>query len=244
MRGRGKIPVNDGPGLTELSRAWFGTLDDHPLSGHVKQWGTLGFYEQIESTGGLPVKNYTTNVFPDREKMQEFSAENIRGTFDPVRKPCWGCQMVHCHQYTIPSGRWKGRLADEPEYEGLASWGAATGQVGRETMPCFLSSEVDRLGLETNGTGWAVSLAMELYDLEIITKQDTDGLELTWGNEDAVYELLHKIARRDGFGDVLADGAKAAAERIGGEALEVGIYTAKGGVPRSHGPSRDVGRDV
>ena len=233
MRGRGRVEVDDNPNLTKIARDWFATFDENPLAGHVKQWGTLGFFEQIESTGGLPVKNYTTDIFPDREKIQDFSAENIRGTFSPERKPCWACQMVHCHEYTIPEGRWKGRQADEPEYEGLASWGPVTGQTDVNNA-VFLASEVDRLGLETNGTGWTVSLAMELYESEVITKQDTDGLELTWGNADAVYQLLHKIARRDGFGDVLADGAKAAAERIGGEALEMGIYTAKGGVPRSH----------
>ena len=232
-RGRGKIPVNEGPRLTEIARGWFGELKDDPQAGRIIKWGTLGSFERIEGTGGLPVKNYTTNIFPDREKLEEFGAPEMRESFDAKRKPCWACQTEHCHLFTIPSGRWKGRQADEPEYEGLASWGPATGQTDVNNA-VFLASEVDRLGLETNGTGWAVSLAIELYESEIITRQDTDGLELTWGNADAVYQLLHKIARRDGFGDVLADGAKAAAERIGGEALDAGIFTAKGGVPRSH----------
>ena len=63
--------------------------------------------------------------------------------------------------------------------------------------------------------GMSIAFAMECYENGLITKDDTDGVELTWGNGDAVIEMIHKIGRREGFGDVLADGAMRAAQKIG-----------------------------
>jgi aldehyde:ferredoxin oxidoreductase len=73
----------------------------------------------------------------------------------------------------------------------------------------------DSYGLDTISTGAAIAFAMECYENRIITKEDTDGIELTWGNHKAIIAMTEKIAHREGFGAVLADGVKVAAERIG-----------------------------
>jgi len=75
---------------------------------------------------------------------------------------------------------------------------------------------------------------MECYERGVITKEDTDGLEMTWGNVEAARALLHKIAKREGFGNVLAEGVKRSAQHIGGEALNIGVYLEKGHAPRGH----------
>jgi aldehyde:ferredoxin oxidoreductase len=93
---------------------------------------------------------------------------------------------------------------------------------------------VDRLGLEINETGWVIGLAMECYEKGLVTKRDTDDLQMTWGNVEAVRALLHKIAHREGFGDVLAEGVMRAARKIGGEATNFAIHTKSGNTPRGY----------
>jgi len=75
---------------------------------------------------------------------------------------------------------------------------------------------------------------MECYEKGLLTSKDLDGLEMTWGNVEATRALLKNIAYRRGFGDVLAEGVKRAAEEVGGEAVNMAIYTQKGGTPRGH----------
>ena len=75
--------------------------------------------------------------------------------------------------------------------------------------------EANRLGLEMNETGWVIGLAIECYEKGLITAKDTGGLKMTWGNVEAVKSMLHKIAHREGFGDVLAEGVMRAARRVG-----------------------------
>jgi aldehyde:ferredoxin oxidoreductase len=98
----------------------------------------------------------------------------------------------------------------------------------------MLSNETDRLGMDCNEGGWLIGLLMECYEKGIIDKNYLDGIELAWGSVEAVRELLHKIATRDGVGDTLAEGVMRTAHSIGGDALNMGVYTKKGATPRGH----------
>ena len=82
----------------------------------------------------------------------------------------------------------------------------------------------DIYGLDTISTGTIISFAMECYEKGLLTREDTDGIELTWGNPQAIIALIEKIAHREGFGDVLADGVKLAAERIGRGAASYAVH--------------------
>jgi len=97
-----------------------------------------------------------------------------------------------------------------------------------------LGNEIDRLGLCINETGWVLGMLMECYEKGILTKDDTDGIEMTWGNVEAVRAMMNKIARRQGIGDVLAEGAMRAAQKIGGEAPKFAIHTMSGNTPIGH----------
>jgi len=97
-----------------------------------------------------------------------------------------------------------------------------------------LSNEADKLGFDVNEAGWLISFVMDIYERGVISKADTGGLEMTWGNVEAARAMLHKIARREGFGNILAEGVKRAAEQIGGEALKYANYIQKGHAPRGH----------
>ena len=233
VRGRGRVPLADSRRLGELQREMFEVVSKQRGGGAGYLWGTLAGYKGGEARGTVPIQNYTTSVFPDREKLEHYDAEYIRGTFEPDPHPCWACRMHHCHHMKVPQGQYAGWIIEEPEYEGLAAWGGVTGPSEVEEA-AVLADTVDRLGLDTNEGGWVIGWTMECYEKGLLTKEDTDGLEMSWGNAEAARQMLHRVARRQGFGNTLAEGVKRASQRIGGPAGELAIYTQKGNSPRGH----------
>lgn len=232
-RGKGKVTVNDPSRVSALAKEILGSIKNDPKRNFLYQYGTLGTYRRVENLGALPIKNYTTNIYPDKEKLNQFTPEYIRGRFQPKPDPCWACRMHHCHRSTITEGPYQGMEVDEPEYECLSAMGAQIGNM-EVASAMMLTDLVDRLGLEMNETGWVIGLAMECYEKGVITKEDTGGLELTWGNVEAVRTILENTANRKGFGDILAEGVMRAAQRIGGEAPNFAIHTMKGNTPRGY----------
>ncbi len=230
-RGKPEFSLNDPEKISSLAN-WI--LDN--TKNNVKSlylWGTLGTYQRVEKMGALPIKNYTTNVYPDAAKLSQYTPEYIRGRFQPQPHPCWACQMRHCHRMTITEGPYQGLQVEEPEFECLSAMGSQIGNM-EVASAIMLTNTVDRLGLEINETGWVIGLAMECYEKGLITRDDIDGLEMTWGNVEAVRTLLGNIAHRRGFGDILAEGAMRASQRIGREAPNYAVHTRKGNTPRGY----------
>ncbi|MFC1963411.1 aldehyde ferredoxin oxidoreductase C-terminal domain-containing protein, partial [Chloroflexota bacterium] len=177
-----------------------------------------------------PVKNYQTVFFPE---VVPFSAEESRNKYETQWVPCWGCKFRHCHLWKITEGPHAGFVGEEPEYEGMAAFTSVIGQTDNEEA-FVLCNEADRLGMDHNEIGWLIGWVMECYEKGILNKEDTDGLDMTWGNVDAVRALLYKIAKRDGFGNILAEGVMRASKHYGDESSKIGIYTKKGNTPRGH----------
>ena len=104
--------------------------------------------------------------------------------------------------------------AHKPEYETLAMFGSSCLNCNLESI-IKVNDICNRYGLDTISTGAVIAMAIECYANGIISKEDTGGLEMSWGNHQAIVAMTERIAKREGFGAVLADGAKVAAERIG-----------------------------
>jgi len=184
-------------------------------------------------SGTLPIMNYTTNIWNiPGERLDSFGNDPIRERYLVRRVPCWGCRLLHSTMMRIPGGPYAGEV-EEPEYEQLAAWGPVVGNQEAEAA-MMLSGLTERLGLENNEAGWLVAWLMECYEKGFITGEETGGLELSWGNVEAVKELLEMVAHRRGFGDLLAEGVKEASERMGGLVADMAIYTLKGNTPRGH----------
>ena len=120
-------------------------------------------------------------------------------------------------------GAYAGAEGEEPEYECLAAWGPVIGNTDPGAV-IVLSDLTDRLGMDVNEAGWTIGWVMECYEKGLLSRGDLDGLEMRWGNVEAVREMLRKISRREGIGDLLAEGVKRASEKIGGEAVKMGVY--------------------
>ncbi|MDX2448793.1 MAG: aldehyde ferredoxin oxidoreductase C-terminal domain-containing protein [Desulfobacterales bacterium] len=200
----------------------------------IKPWiergGTGGGFSALHDGGILPVKNYTTNIYPEHEKM---GGNYLRETYKIRSKPCYLCKLAHVKEVTVTEGPYKGFVGEEPEYEQLAAWGPMIGNTDLGAV-VMLSNEVDLLGLDCNEASWTIAWVMECYDKDVFSKDDLDGLDLKWGNVEAVRAMLNKIAKREGIGDMLAEGVMRASRKIGGEAADWAIYTQKGSSPRSH----------
>ena len=200
-------------------------------TGSVYKWGTGGKFSEHHEKGTLPVKNYTTNIFPEHEKM---NGQYMRTHFKISPRTCYRCPIAHVKEVTVTEGPYSGFVGEEPEYEMLAAWGPQIGNTDLGAV-VMLSNEVDNLGMDCNETSWTIGWAMECFEKGVLTTKDTDGLDLTWGNVEAVKTLMNKIARREGYlGNVLAEGVMRASRQIGGEAADWAIYGQKGSTPRGH----------
>ncbi len=233
-RGGGTIAVKSPEKLSEAVKAIWDGMPTWPMTKGISEWGTGGSYKVGENrvkAGTLPIKNYTTNLYPEAALM---TSQHSRETWQAKRNSCWACRMHHCHMITFTDGPYKGQTVEEPEYELYAAWGPLVGNTDpAETL--ILSNLCTLLGLEGNEAGFLVSMVIELYEKGVLTKADTGGLELKWGAAKAIRKLLEQIALREGdFADKLAEGTMRAAEALGPEAQNCGIYTIKGHSPRGH----------
>jgi len=225
--GKAAVPINDKRRFTALVKEWWDLSNSTMFGMLIPSMGTSGYYSASHELGFLAVKNYTANVFPDHAK---FNGDNVRAYYKGKPRPCYACRFAHCHEIEIKSGPHKGEIVEEAEYEGAAAFSSMIGNSDLDAAE-WLNNVNDRLGMDAKEQAFLIGLAIECYEKGLITKKDTDGIELTWGNVQAVETMLHKIARRNGFGDVLAEGVMRAAQKIGGDAPKFAVYNHKGIAP-------------
>ena len=226
-RGKRNFKIEDPVHLKEKNEVLFGHAKGF---GSFYQWGTGGGFSALYGMGCLPVKNYTTNIYPEHERM---NGQYMRTHFKIQSVPCYMCRIAHVKEVTVTEGPYKGFVGEEPEYEQLAAWGPQIGNTDLGAV-VMLSREVDRLGMDCNEASWAIGWVMECYEKGVFSEKDLDGIVMRWGNVEGVKTMLNKIAKREGIGDLLAEGVMRAAEKIGGEAADWAVYTQKGCAPRSH----------
>lgn len=227
-RGKGAVKVANPELLAEKANAL--VENAIKLDPMLEKWGTAFIFPRIYRGGALPVKNYTTNIFPEPER---FGGDVIRTKFKVTTTTCWACRMSHCRMTEVTEGPYKGFVGEEPEYEGLAAMSSVIGQNDPGTA-IMLANQVDRLGMDINETGYLIGWIMECYEKGLLKKTDLDGIEMKWGDAEATLKMLKKIANREGCGQLFGDGVKRSAEKVGGAALDCAIFTKKGASPRGH----------
>jgi aldehyde:ferredoxin oxidoreductase len=178
------------------------------------QFSKLGTPMVVDHTcamGIFPTKNFiATGQFAPADKI----GVEAQLTRNVGSEHCYGCP-VGCSQLKVAkTGPYAGILAEGPEYETFFSFG---GETGVDNIDAIIAADrlADELGLDTMSAGVAIGFAMELYEKGILSTKETGGLKLNFGNDEAMLTLLRMMAFREGIGDVLADGTKAAAQKIG-----------------------------
>jgi aldehyde:ferredoxin oxidoreductase len=231
VKGTKALRAADPRGLVQCADDIAHDLKTDPSARSLYEYGTLPGVVNLSKLGALPIKNYTTNV-PGGD-LTQWEAPKLRHGFDHRGHQCNACGMHHCHMSVIRDGVHKGKIVDEPEYEGWSGAGWTIGVTADKEGVAWLNTQIDRACVDVNEFGWVCGWVMEGVEKGWITKQQL-GFELTWGDTQGANRLLQMISKREGFGDVLAEGVKRAAEKLGGPAKAAAIYTGKGASPRGH----------
>jgi aldehyde:ferredoxin oxidoreductase len=178
----------------------------------ASKWGTLIIYSTTNTTGLIRTRNFQLNQL---EQGWDIEPEEM-DKYTIGMSGCYGCPVSCRHRYTLKEGSFTPFFAEGPEYTSLGAFGTMIDCKKMETI-LIANHLVNKYGLDTLETGGLIAWAMELYERGIISEKMTDGLKLEWGNEEILYELIRKIANREGFGNLLADGFKIAIPKIGEE---------------------------
>ncbi len=190
-----------------------------------KTQGTLGtpmIWGATNSWGGVRTRNFQYNQCEYADDIEPEAIDEIcEDTMGPYHMSgCFGCQ-VHCRaQYRIPSGPLKGKYEEGPEYTSQGAFGGETDTPRAETV-LVGNHLVDQYGMDNLETGSLISWAMELYEKGIISSKDTDGLDLRFGNDEAVLEMIERICFRKGkVADALANGGIPASKTFGKKSFD------------------------
>ncbi len=223
VKGEGKVSVADPEATEALRKEYLPKIMEAPARNGLHNFGTCSHTDGSAHSGDTPVKNWGGVGVVELADVSGLSKEHFN---DNVmnRNGCWRCPVA-CRgglkegvgEYKYPAG------VKRPEYETAAAFGALCLNTNAEAI-AMANHICNYYGLDTISTGTTIAFAMECYAHGIITKKDCDGIELKWGNHQAMVAMTEKLAKREGFGDMLADGVKRAAERIGKGAAEFAVH--------------------
>lgn len=202
----------------ERARGMIDESDVTKEGGLLNSYGTDGIMNIINASGLLPTKNFQTGVF---DRAENISGERMAETILERRVGCYNCS-IRCGRW-VKAGFMDYSIEGESlEYENVWAFGAdcEIGDLNPIAVANYLCNE---FGFDTISAGNTIAFAMELMERGIISEKDT-GIDLKFGDGRAMIEMLNMMARREGFGDVLADGTRKAAERIGGNAGYYAIH--------------------
>jgi len=177
----------------------------------LAELGTAGGAETAEWYGDMPLKNWSVGSWDGVKKVTGtvlYDAFKTRDTF------CFACPIGCGKEVEVPDGKYQTPRGEGVEYETVSGFGGMA-QVDDVAAVTLASSLCNRFGLDTISTSSAIAFAMEAFEKGIISRDDTGGLDLTFGNADAMLAMIEKIAFRQDVGDALADGVRAAAQRWG-----------------------------
>jgi len=197
------------------------------------KYGTSGGIDNYEKIGNFPLKNWKASRW---EGAGRISGVAMHDTILSGRTACLLCPIACGRHVTIKEGPYAPLDCEGPEYESLGTLGGEC-LVDDLAAICKANDLCNRYGLDTISTGAVVAFAMEAYEKGLITKQDTDGVELTWGNAEALVAMVEKMGKREGIGELMGEGSKAMAAHLGKNAAEFAVHV-KGLEPSAHDPRR------
>ena len=212
-KGSRAVPINFDKNFQTLVR----DINDREIQKNpFVQWaitvGTPGTTDYSNQAGIMPTRNFQAGVF---EKASEIDSKAFREKILVKHlTTCFSCAIGCRNDTEIREGKYKGIKGEGPEYETITVGGSNCGIGDLGAISAF-NDQCGRMGLDSISAGAAVAFAMELYERGILTKQEVNGLELRFGNEDAYVQMPEVIAYRKGIGNLLAEGARTASAKIG-----------------------------
>ena len=231
VRGHGPVRVANPTRFHDLATDFHRRLRANPTFPAVHAHGTEGLVDLINELGRFPTKNFQMGSFPEAHKID---AEALEARAFVRHLACFGCPVACDKLYRLPDGPYAGTALRSVEYETLNALGSCVWNANLDNI-LAANRLCDELGMDTTSAGRAISFAMELWEKGILNLDDTGGLELRWGDSQLILQLLGMIARRQGFGDLLAEGVRRAAQAIGRDAEEYAMHVKGLEIPAQDG---------
>jgi aldehyde:ferredoxin oxidoreductase len=231
IRGTKGIGIADPKELMRLSRE---AMDEITSSAHYKRRSVFGTPLQMEllnEIGALSTRNFESGIDED---VDAISGITMTRNFSNGMRSCYSCP-AHCtHYYKIENGPYRGTISEGPEFTITSMMG---NRCGCYDLPAILHMNqlMNEYGIDPAAVGGLIGWAMDCYARGIINSAELDGMELTWGNAEAMVKLIHQISHREGFGAILAEGEKRAPQIVG-RGSEKLMHTIKGGIVIAEDP--------
>jgi aldehyde:ferredoxin oxidoreductase len=211
------VPISDAQRIRMLNKKMLEELKtpNEPARNYMK-YGTCGNVASCVESQDAPLQNWkgiNEQVFPAKERAAKISDESVI-RYQTKRFACGSCPIACGGIVSVTGDRWTLKDAHKPEYETLISLGALCLNDDIESiMKC--NDICNLYGMDTISAGATIAFAMECYEAGLIDRKDTGGIDLTWGRGEGIVELLQSMGEKKGFGAILSDGVRKAAERIG-----------------------------
>ncbi len=204
VRGSHDLPIYDVDNLTKESEKAINYMREHKYFELWQQEGLMNVIEYANEKGILPTYNFKDGTFARHDQI---NGQTMLNHYKIGDSACFSCPMCCGNICLVKHGKHKGVVTEGPEYESCAMLGS---NLGVDNFAAVLAGNrlCDELGIDTISTGNLIGAIIEGYEKGILSLSDLDGKEIVWGDEDAILELVRKIAYREGIGDVIADGSK------------------------------------
>jgi aldehyde:ferredoxin oxidoreductase len=221
VRGTAKLAKADETRYREIHKAALLEIKESALAGSLRAMGSDANMDIGMINGDVPVRNWS--VGEDFDLSAALSGPTLSETYLTRAHACANCPVACKRVVKVPDGPFRTEEGPGPEYETCATFGTMI--MNRDLAGVIKANELcNRYGMDTISCGSAIAWAMELTEKGVLTSRMTDGIDLTWGNMDAVLQLLPRIARREGFGGLLAEGTLRAARTIGADAEDAVVH--------------------
>lgn len=211
VRGTKKIKIAHEKAFQEVANKQFELLGESMLGAGLQAYGTTLVLDMVNVCGGLPTRNWQTGVCSFAKEINgEALSEKV--LVSPVG--CFACPIKCGRNSEIRKGPYAGQTGEGPEYETVGTLGAMCNISDLEaiTMAHYLCNDY---GLDTISCGSTIAFTMECFEKGILTKENSEGLKIAFGDPEVMIALVHKIAKREGIGDLLAEGTRHMAQRLG-----------------------------
>ena len=206
LRGTGRLTIADPPGFLKLCEELDNRIMTHPEYDKRHAMGSTLLMKALNGIGILPTNHFQEGVC---DYVDRISGETLAEKYKVKNKSCFNCNL-HCSRYYLTNEV----ESEGPEYETLCSFSS---RIGNDDLNFALKMNhfLNRMGMDSLSSGETIGWAMECAQRGLLTKDDFDGLDFTWGNCEAVEKLLNMIVHREGIGDAFAEGTLSLARRFG-----------------------------
>lgn len=209
--GDARVPIANPEDFREHARKQIDYLNESMLKVTFDTFGTNAVADMVNVRGGYPVNNWQAGVF---DAIEEVNAQALTDKVLVDGVHCFACPISCGRATEIRAGKWQGNRGEGPEYETANTLGALCGVADLNAIT-MANYRCNAYGLDTISAGASIAFAIECFEKGILTREQTGGSEFKFGDADLVVDLVEKIGRREGIGDLLAEGTRVMAQKLG-----------------------------